>query len=751
MADCYFLPFEFPERAPNRTRRVWIAPVSSRQQDAWGTLVAVVHLPDDIANAERTFNELCDLFTSLYYPTSHVPRGKMTPEQLSESRNIQFEELLQELNSTFTNPERFGLGSRGLEEFDILLAVIHSEEILVSNHRRAQAWFLGLLDNEHASEGDRLECLTRAGAKRKEFFSDVTSGSIETGETIILATEGFFDIWSPDTVAHLVDTSKSTEELVDVLEQSGNEQEAEGHAALFILGLNPDEEGTTTDEEITSQKPTPLPDARALAQQAVLSVTPLFQSLVHTTKIGARWSIGASLRSFRWMIDHRHDVPGALSIGITKTRNALAVIPSMATVCLSFIRTIALLLGLGLSVMIAHKPSQEGFTLALEQERAARLLRIVSSGEPPHATRWIRHLSVGFIIILLLGAGGLTRFQYDRILVHEQQKQQVIAEKTTQAQARLIYGNDTEAKTLLEEAQLLLNQLPDRSGDPTKSSIAKEVEELSRQLRHEIVLGTPSATVPTSAETMRLGFSNGTLVVASPVSLSVYDGRALKTKHIPRTITLPPTLVKSLDAVEISGSTVLIHDGNRVHKIVLTDKKPTPVTITLPPGVGSIHTVYNGRLYSTDTKARQLLRLNPAGNGWGTPTIWLDPTSPELPSGITRIGVDGSMFVATATTISKYFQGKPEGFTTGIEPALKNPRSLVVPDAYPSLFVVDDHNRIIMLEKGEKKDQAGGRTVAQFVKPEWTVLKDVAIDTKSKLITVLIDGAIEQYALPTLK
>lgn len=751
MADCYFLPFEFPQRAPNRTRRVWIAPVSSRQQDAWGTLVAVVHLPDDIGNAERTFNELCDLFTSLYYPTSHVPRGKMTHEQLSESRNIQFEELLQELNTAFTNPERFGLGSRGLEEFDILLAVIHSEEILVSNHRRAQAWFLGLLDNEHATEGDRLECLTRPGAKRKEFFSDVTSGSIETGETIILATEGFFDIWSPDTVAHLVDTSKSTEELVDVLEQSGNEQGSESHAALFILGLNPDEAGSTDDEEDSPQQTTPLPDARALAQQAVLSVTPLFQSLVHSTKVGAHWSLRASLRSFRWMVDHRKDVPGALSTGIVKTRNTLSVIPSLVMGCWSFIRTIALLLGLGLSVMIAHKPSQEGFTLALEQESAARLLRIVSSGENPHATRWVRHLSVGFIIILLLGAGGLTRLQYDRILVHEQEKQQVIAEKTTQAQARLIYGNDTEAKTLLEEARLLLNQLPDRSGDATKSSIAKEVEELSRQLRHEIVFGSPSATVPTSAETTRLGFSNGTLVAASPTRLSIYDGRALKTKNIPRTIALPPTLIKSLDAVEVLGSTVLIHDGNRIHKIVLTDKKPTPVTITLPPGVGSIHTVYNGRLYSTDTTARQLLRLNPAGNGWGTPTVWLDPTSPELPNSITRIGVDGSIFLTTTTTIVKYFQGKPEGFTTSIEPVLTNPHSLIVPDAYPFLFVMDDHKRIIVIDKGEKKDQAGGRTVAQLVKPEWTVLKDAVVDIKNKLITVLIDGSIQQYPLPTLK
>ncbi|GEM_PF-5952651 len=748
MADCYFLPFEFPERAPNRTRRVWVAPVSSRQQDAWGTLAAVVHLPAGIANADRIFNELCDLFTSLYYPTSHVPRGKLTPEQLSESRNIQFEEVLQELNTTLTNPERFGLGSRGLEEFDILLAVIHSDEILVSNHRRGQAWFLGNIDNEHASEGDRLECLTRSAAKHKEFFSDVTSGNMEMGETLILASEGFFTVWSPDTIAHLVDTAKSTEELLEVLEQSGSDQEAGEQAALFILGLNPEELDDAAEEPVERKAAAALPDARALAQQAVLSVTPLFQSVVSSTKLGARWSLRASMRSLRWMIDHRNNVPEAFAMAWTKIRRVLNIIPSIILGAWSLLRTFALLLALGVSVLIVHKPSQEGFIRALEQERAARLFRMVSS--ETIVMPWIRSISVGLIVFILLGAGGLTRLQYERTSVQEKQQQTTITEKTTQAQARLIYGNDTEAKTLLEEARLLLNQLPERSGDPTKASIAKEVEELSRQLRHEIELTNPTATVKTSSETKKLAFSNGTLVAASPTSLAIYDGRSLKTKNIPRTVALPPTLIKSLDHVEISGSTVLLHDGNRIHKISLIDKKPTPITITLPKGVGTVHTVYSGRLYSTDTTARQILRLNQAGNGWSTPTAWMDKTT-TLPNGITHIGVDGSVFITTANSISKYYTGKPEAFTASIEPSLQNPQALIVTDTYAFLFVTDEHNRIVVIDKGEKKAQIGGRTVAQLVNPRWTILKDAVIDTKSKIVTVLVNGTIEQYPLPTLK
>ncbi len=757
MAESYFLPFEFPHKATSRTRRVWVAPVSSRQQESWGTLCAILQLPSS-ANTNHLYTKLCDLFTNLYYPTTLSARTKQNASELGHARTLQFEQMLQELNESFTNLERFGIDPREADEFDVLVALIHPDEVLLANHQGANAWFVNAIGDQ-PGEDSRMEQLTNS-TNGKDFFSSVTSGTITSGETIILASADFFSQWKSERVIHQIDTAESTEELLEVLEQQGVNAGADAQAALFILGLSPegqDQQEEVDESEEPDQQQQPLPPKtparphtrpmRTAAQATVLSVAPIFRFLAQAVIRSLRWLASSLVSGSRWLFKNRHELPQISNNIAHQIQKGVRWITMALLWCWSLLRSILLLLGFGVATIIGHTAGKDAFTKQLESEPAIRSMGLESLVEQRSSA--VNAIAIALVLFIIAGAGATTRIQYTRVKQLEQNQRQEIQEKITQAQGPLIYGDDTKAKSLLEQARILLNELPDRANDPTKSQIQKELDELARQLRHEVALPAPTVRITAAAGASAMAASPTTLAVVSPSAVAVFDARDLARKRVPRIIKLPAGLIQNIGSVNITTTTLFIHDGGRVHRVALDGKSP-PATVTLPSTIGGVRTLFNNRLYAVDTSGRQLLKLNATGTTWANPSVWFTDPALRLPPGVTAIAVDGSVYAATDRDVVKYHQGKPEPFTTTIEPPLKGPNHLKAPENSPSLFLLDQQ-RIVVLDKGLTKKERGGLTIAQLVDKNWMQVQDIVVDPKLKTLTVLSDGAILQYPLPALK
>ncbi|MBI5135560.1 hypothetical protein HZA86_05010 [Candidatus Uhrbacteria bacterium] len=765
MAESYFLPFEYPHKSTSRSHRVWVAPVSSRQQESWGTLCAVVQVPSS-ANADHLFRQLCDLFTKLYYPTTIATRTKQSQSDQAHARTLQFEQMLQELNEDFVNLERFGIDARERTEFDVLLALIHPDEVLIANHVGAHAWFVGA-NGQGPSEDFRMEQLTNEN-NGEDFFSSVTSGTLSSSETIVLATGDFFSYWRPERVIHQIDTAESTEELLEILEQEGNDSQAQPQAALFVLGLSPetqsepeegeDEEPVSESGEVSS-RPTrpgthtttsPQSNGRQLhqaAQATVVSLAPILQFFANAVIRSVR-SLGVgSVRAVRWLVRNRHELPQVAKTIADRFQRAIRWVVMVLLWCWSLVRSVLLLLGFGVATLIGHTAGKDAFAKQLEKEPAMRSARLTTAIQ--QQSNVANAIAIGMVLIIIAGAGAVTRLQYSRLKQLEQDQRQEIEQKITQAQGPLIYGDDTTAKSLLEQARALLDQLPDRANDPTKSQIQKELDELAQQLRHEILLPAPTVTIPAIEEAAAMAATPTTFVVASTSQVAIFDARDLARKRVPRIIKLPAGKIQTISSIDLTTTLALIHDGPNVHRIPLDGKSPM-TTVALPSTVGRVRTLFNSRLYAVDAAGKQLLKLNPASNTWAKPTVWFTDPALQLPRGLSAIAVDGAVYASTDHDVVKYYQGKPELFTTTIEPPLERPQHIIAPENDPNLFVLDS-KRVIVLDKGATKKERGGITVGQLVDKRWNQVQDFVVDTKLKHLIVLADGNILQYPLPTLK
>ena len=743
MITPYFLPFEYPARKHNRTHRVWVAPVSAKQEELWGTLVALIRLPDDTTNPDTATSTLCDLFTKLYYPSSITRRVNNAQ---GTDREIRFEEMLQELNTSFENPERFGIPESEDSEFDILLGIIHTDGVLFSSHQTQAVWFLKRFDPTDEEE-ERMERISDKSG-RDQFFSSVITGSLQGGETLVLANSTFFDMWSQDTVIHLIDTAKSTEELVETLYSLGRQKELRQEAsALLILGLDPE-----TEEEITEdqdEEGDEEPDVASLTRSVVVSVTPLMRTTIHGLWLGARWSGKNLVKALQKMRESSVRLP-SLGRWLVKAFTSIAggTLRILAMIW-SAMRTFFLLIALGVTVMIGASTQQDALGEILRTEPFARWTHMVGSITNATSTnRTLKGISAVMVLAILLVATMVTRFQYERVQQAQRNRAAEIEQKAVQARAGLIYGNDRDAKRLLEEARALLKDLPDRNADQSHQKIVTELDSVAKQLRHEIELGTPIVDIAAPAGAQRLALNQQVLLTVSPTAVGVFDHAALKAKPTPRSVPLPPTAIQSIRSVEMpSSGVVLIHDGNKVHRVAV-GQKTSLTTVTIPSQVGNARTTYNNRLYAVDALATTIIRLAPSGSGWTKPEPWLTSGDASVPTNPLFMAVDGSVYLATGSSVYKYYRGAQEPFLFSVEPPLASLQSFRLAAHSPTLLLVDNHNRIIIVNKGEDNKENGGRVRAQLIHSSWKNLKDAVMDGKAKIVTVLADGRIQQFKLP---
>jgi hypothetical protein len=314
-------------------------------------------------------------------------------------------------------------------------------------------------------------------------------------------------------------------------------------------------------------------------------------------------------------------------------------------------------------------------------------------------------------------------------------------EKTSEAEAALIYENEEDSRVLLSEAKTLVQSVPDNEEDllTRKNELLGKIQEQLDKVNHIVKITSPSAVVDFASAGE--GFSPAGVVLLGKTlyAFESSENSILNANLVNQTVT-----VESAGALEgklnngIALTTNLLLLGTSAGKYYeyniadasFTERKIESANVDNT--VASFNT-YLGRIYTLDTKNNQIFRHERSGNDWGTGSAWITEEDMDV-SNANSIAVDGSVYVTKNNgEVWKLFAGgKDSDFKTStIDPAFSNPTKIYTAADFENVYVIDPNNRrMVILDKD-------GGLVNQYYSDSFDNLKDFAVSEKDNTIYLL--------------
>ncbi len=291
--------------------------------------------------------------------------------------------------------------------------------------------------------------------------------------------------------------------------------------------------------------------------------------------------------------------------------------------------------------------------------------------------------------------------------------------------AALLYGDEEGAKTMVRQGRELLETVPDKKEYHDQvTSLSAMLEGYWEQTKHLITITDPTVVTSLSPAAPRgLATATPASVVAfneSPPGVTVVSTEDGATKTIE--LAEPDESVFTKATTDGAGATVLMLSGD-----VPVEYNAGTGTLTRRQvnfenqdrTVASV-AVYNGRLYTLDTKNNQIFRHNRAGNGWATGTAWLTE-SIDVAAAV-DIAIDGSLYLLYPTGVTKATQGTRAAFTLSeIDPPLFAATSLFTTVALDRLFIAEPASKRVLVFSKE------GRLISQLYSESFSDLRDIAV------------------------
>lgn len=291
-----------------------------------------------------------------------------------------------------------------------------------------------------------------------------------------------------------------------------------------------------------------------------------------------------------------------------------------------------------------------------------------------------------------------------------------IDEKTTAAEASLIYDDTTQARTLLTEAAVLLETLPgdSRSHESEINRLKEGVSTILSKIRR-LQTVQPSLTAE---------LTDGRGVVAmAQASGSVYligtGNTFYRVNELEKTIEDKAATAGTINTIMTTateGSNVLFIDSNRrLGRVDIGANTLNPVT-SGTDALSSVEdiTIYNDTLYVLSAKSQQVSKMRSQGGSYEAGTDWISERASDL-TGAQDIAIDGSLFVATNSDIIRFKSGREVSWEhEQLDPGLGEVVDIWTDIDSPYLYILakNEGGRIIVYDK------ESGKLVTQYTTPE---------------------------------
>ena len=324
---------------------------------------------------------------------------------------------------------------------------------------------------------------------------------------------------------------------------------------------------------------------------------------------------------------------------------------------------------------------------------------------------------------------------------------QAIVDKRDAAEASMIYGDDTKAFTLLQEAKTLVTELPNKTEEQITAAqeLESSVETSLLALRKiELVEPTLLADLGTlgDANATAIDRLGNTLVAYGPSDPTLYlvneqTGTIDTREHtsIPN-LTTASTPKENDFSLFVSGKDALAQLTPEGY--TLSSKEigfPTDVHV-------SDIFVYNRRAYTLDQANGQIYKHSVTGSGYDQGSPWIKERSTDLSDAVS-LAIDGDIFVLKGNgTVVKFEAGTETTFSiVGLDPALSSPTKLWTYNDVDNIYILEPAGkRIVILNKEGKLER-------QLTAEAWQNPTGMLVDEENNTLYVLDANKVYTVAL----
>lgn len=669
----------------------------------------------------------------------------------SDKFNVElaFEDALQKTNNKLH--ELIASGEKDwVDIFNCIVGVHKGNELHIAQLGGMHAFFI-----QRTKIADIIDQAGEAGGKVNplKIFSNVISGNVKEGDSLLFCNNSLLDYISQEKIRRIITESGPEDAVRSIQSLLGDSANGASFIAI-ILGIEPMEAAVVDDVQAPSTSPEDttrtipehsmdglIDQERSTSELLTPSIWPNISKGMKslTSKVRSR----ISKRGLDGDREEESEVMREIKERKPERRGFLASVLSYTLLAGKKLFEITVVGIRGIGGLFNKKETVRGRIRTLphktNKETARFLVRLKKMSNPRKA---ILGIAVLLIVIFAFNIVNLGKREDQKQLKESYEQALVQAdEKTSEAEAALIYENEEDSRILLSEAKTLVQSIPDEEKDfqSRKSDLLQKIQNQLDKVNHIVKITGPNLVADLA--TAGAGLSPAGLVM---IGETLYSYESADNSILSVFLEDQSVAIESAGAVDgnllkgiplTTNLFLLFTSADSFYEYDIADASFTKRTVESAnvDRTTKDYNTYLGRIYTLDTKNNQIFRHEKSENDWGSGTAWVTDDGLDL-TNANSISIDGSVYVAKNNgEIWKLFAGgKDEEFKIStIDPAFSNPTKIHSAPDFENVYVLDPNNkRIVVLTKD-------GGLVNQYFSDSFDNLKDFAVSESDNAVYLL--------------
>lgn len=426
-------------------------------------------------------------------------------------------------------------------------------------------------------------------------------------------------------------------------------------------------------------------------------------------------NITASIKRLANYLSAELAAPGARGYKAMAKRTLRTMVQVLAALLVGLVEA-GKILG-RLLIKLGQKLRQRDGTgeFALQQKMTQPLIKLKS------LSRSSKLLIVGIVAVVVVLTGSV--FFMTQAGANKKQEEVFaaaasrVAEKTTAAEASLIYNDTNQAHNLLTEAATLLETLPadSRSHQEQINKLQTGLTVALAKIRHVEVV------TPVTVAELTDGNSWSTLSLAGTTLYGISANNQLyrinELTHTAENQSATTGTISAVITAITEGVNLLFVDGNKqLGRADVTTKSLNPIS-SGANGMASVEdiTLYNDALYVLTAASQQVVKMRAQGTNYEGGTSWITDRASDLTQA-KALAIDGNLWVLTDKDVVRFKSGREVPWThDALDPALSQAIDIWTSLESPYLYILtkDEGGRVVVYNKET------GKLVTQYETPEF--------------------------------
>jgi len=331
------------------------------------------------------------------------------------------------------------------------------------------------------------------------------------------------------------------------------------------------------------------------------------------------------------------------------------------------------------------------------------------------------------------------RAQYNNLVT-------AIEEKKADAEAKILYGEETKALETLQGAKRLIETLPQNKKQEKKkvtelnANIDEILLKLQKITRVEPELIVDLSQTNSEVKSKQIVWFDNKLIAFGPEDDALYFIDPV-TKNVE--IKKHETIIglQTADVPKEDDKIIFISNGNELAEYEKESQTLTSKTIAYQNDNADIKdiSIYNRKAYILDPANDQIYKHSQTQTGYDRGTEWITSKNDSLKNAVS-LTVDGGIFVLTNNDVLKFFAGEQKGFEMrGLDPILENPTEIWTYSDVNNLYIIEPTNkRVVVVDKE-------GNFVGQYTSDVWNSPTGMVVDESEGVVFVLDNNKVYKF------